>query len=653
MKKKARTHGRGGMDEKQQVSFPIRAKLIIIITVLLLASGGLITTLVAFFVSRDVEKTAWTNNESINEMSSATAEVEFTSLISKVSVLLSDIFALSKTEISDFDPATDLSLFFFRENPDIAALITADGLTLRNDQFLNENNIRPEMIEAFLAVQRRAFDRAVTGQTMILNAAPVLNGLPILVIFFRWQGLDNVTVCAAFFSSESITTAFGTGTNSTMLINDTGDILVTAESSLLNEGVNFANRPFVQNVLENNSTTLSERYRDRQGREFFGISKRLATGNAIAITTIPTDVVFEGINMTTKRNIYLSIGVWFVSVLFLWFFAKSIAEPLRALTKAAKEIEDGAYHLTLKSKGHDETSLLTQSVVSMSHVLENFESFTNKEIARLARQGILETSGSDKAITMFFSDIRSFTAISEKISPNEVVEFLNEYMERMVACVLITGGAVDKFIGDAIMAYWGAVTTTGTPETDAFNGIKCALLMRASLKCFNQGRGGDKKPVIKIGCGFNSGNVVAGQIGSEERIVFTVIGDTVSLADRTETLNKPFGTEILMTEHTHKFIDTYFITEKMGEITEKGQKLSIYTVINIRDGEESQQLLADLEKLPHIDMEVARTCVGPDGPKTLVDLRTRLDIPTPDLSNLNLDEEEKKYSVTDNKKESA
>jgi adenylate cyclase len=635
------------------VRFPIRVKLIIIVTALLMLSLGLITALVAFFVSRDIERTAWTNNDSINEMSSIAANEELRGVVSKVSVLLNDRAVLYS--MTDGELGSEFYGFFFRENPEIAAIALMplgkpdERLILRNEQFFREKEIQPSMADAFLAVERRAFDSAAGGADVILNAAPAFGGLPILVLFWNWQGGGENAVCAAFFSSESITTSFGTGSNSSMLINNSGDVLVAADQSLLGAGTNLANMPFVEDALAITGDIYKTRYKDRQGRDYFGTAKRVDFANALTITTIPADVVFEGISTTTWRNIYLSVGVWFLSILFIWFFAKSISGPLRSLTSATRAIEDGEYHISLRSKRQDETGVLTRSVVSMSHVLENFESFTNKEIARLARQGKLDTSGATKNITMFFSDIRAFTAISEKITPNEVISFLNEYMERMVACVLITGGAIDKFIGDAVMAYWGAVTSAGSAEIDALSGVKAALMMRASLKCFNKGRGGDRKPVIKIGCGLNSGSVVAGQIGSAERIVFTVIGDAVSLADRTETLNKPFGTEILITEHTQKLVDNQVITEKMGEITEKGEKIAIYAVINLKDGPESEKLSADLEKLPNIDTEIARRCVGPEGPKTLEELRILLDIPTPDLTNLNLDEEEKKYSVAGDK----
>jgi adenylate cyclase len=209
----------------------------------------------------------------------------------------------------------------------------------------------------------------------------------------------------------------------------------------------------------------------------------------------------------------------------------------------------------------------------------------------------------------------------------------------------MTGGVIDKFIGDAVMAHWGAVESSGSAEADAFCGVRTALMMRASLYCFNKSRGGAKKPVIKIGCGLNSGTVVAGQIGSDERVVFTVIGDVVSFADRTETFNKSFGTEILITEHTWNLVKEHIIAQEMGTVMDRGRKVKIFAVINIKDGPEADLLLEDLKKIPKTDSTMCSMCIGPGGPHNLNELRKLLGIPTPDLSNLNLGEEEKKYNV--------
>jgi adenylate cyclase len=246
---------------------------------------------------------------------------------------------------------------------------------------------------------------------------------------------------------------------------------------------------------------------------------------------------------------------------------------------------------------------------------------------------------------VFFSDIRSFTAISEKLSPQEVLEFLNDYMERMVACVISTGGVIDKFIGDAVMAHWGAVESAGSPARDALNAVRASLMMRASLANFNRGRGGEKRPLIRIGCGLNSGHLVAGQIGSDERLEYTVIGGTVSLADKTETFNKVFGTEILITENTWRLVRNCLVTEEMPPVTVNGKNVRIFAVINMADPEMAEELLRDAAKIPKMNPEINRRCLGPGGPQTLKELRALLKMETPDLKNLDLEDGEKKYRI--------
>jgi adenylate cyclase len=239
-------------------------------------------------------------------------------------------------------------------------------------------------------------------------------------------------------------------------------------------------------------------------------------------------------------------------------------------------------------------------------------------------KGELALGGETKRVTVFFSDIRSFTAISEKLTPAEVVEFLNDYMTRMVDCVDKTGGVVDKFIGDAVMAVWGAPVSTGSPARDAFNCVKSALMMRSALSQFNRGRGGDKHPRIRIGCGINTGDVVAGQIGSSRRMEYTVIGDAVNLASRTEALNKPLGTDILITENTYALIGKQLITEEMPPITVKGKEkpVRMFAVVNFRS---IQGLVPK--------------------PSTLPELRQFLGIPAPDLGKVDINAEEQKYKI--------
>ena len=144
-------------------------------------------------------------------------------------------------------------------------------------------------------------------------------------------------------------------------------------------------------------------------------------------------------------------------------------------------------------------------------------------------------------------------------------------MTRMVACIEATGGVVDKFIGDAIMGVWGAPLSAGTPKDDALAAIRAMIMMRESLLEFNRDRGGPDKPLIHNGSGLNTGPCIAGQIGSMSRMEYTVIGDAVNLASRIEALNKPFGTDVLISEYTYELVKDDVVAEPMPSITVKGK----------------------------------------------------------------------------------
>ena len=294
---------------------------------------------------------------------------------------------------------------------------------------------------------------------------------------------------------------------------------------------------------------------------------------------------------------------------------------------ASNKIEHGEFELDIEPRTKDEIGLLTTSFIQMGKGLSereklmvSFSKFTNKTIAQKAASGELTLGGENRNATIFFSDIRSFTAMSEKMQPNEVVEFLNAYMTRMVECVNQTNGVVDKYIGDAIMAVWGAPETSGSPEGDALNAVTAALMMRDSLSKFNRERAGRGLPPVKIGCGINSGPVVAGQIGSEERMEYTVIGDAVNLASRTEALNKPFATDVLITENTWKLIRDKIVVAEMPGVHVKGKTdaIKMFAVINL---------------------------VGREGPKSIDEVRSIIGTVAPDLTKVNTDDEEKKYNI--------
>ncbi|GBU28873.1 adenylate cyclase [Treponema sp. R8-4-B8] len=618
--------------QTDKISRPIGAKLITIITILLLFSLGAITVLVSVLVSNDVRVTAEDNNFTANRRSASEAETFLVMVRSNALVLLDTLNALGRTS-----PVANLAAgFFFERNQDFAFIgigqKKAGGFTLTrsliNERFFFSNELDTSVIGNFIAVEEDALERCGMGETLLLNAAPVF-GIPALVLAFPWQEAGEQEIALVFVSSNTVTENFGGGANISYMINDAGDYLIHADYDLIKAGANAASSPFVAMTLESADQGRQTLYIDTDGKKYFGAFRKISLANAAVITTIPYDVVFEGVAATTRRNLYLTGAVLFIAILFVWFFSKTVSVPLKSLAAAARQIEGGDFDLHLTAKTKDEVGFLTKSFQRMSGALNIFGRFTNKEIAVRAMKGEIKPGGLPKHATIFFSDIRGFTEKSENFTKafgneasDKIVHWLNEYFTRMVECVEKTHGVVDKFIGDAVMAHWGTAYTTGNPKEDAYSCVVSALMMRKALYEMNKNRTADDpaNPPIRIGCGINSGVVTAGQLGSEQRMEYTVIGDPVNLASRTEALNKPLGTDILITEDTWKLCGERFITEEMPPIKVKGKEkpVRMFAVVNP---------------------------INSKAQRTLADVRKLLGIEAPDISKVDTNAEEKKYKI--------
>jgi adenylate cyclase len=635
--------GKKAEETAVRVRYPIGMKLVIIITILLLVSLGAITYLVSWLVGQDVQVTAEDNNFTVNQRSASEAQ-RFLQTVHSASLMM--IGMLDGNESPDVREQTERT--FFRQNQDIAALILVRSTTeerenpalfpfanrnsvLVNEAFFRENEADPLLVTSFADGATERFEPTVSGEMSIQNVTPRFT-IPLLALFFPFQENGGTYPAVALFSPDALADTFGTGNNASVLINGSDEILVHPDAEMMNAGISMASNSFVKEMRERTDRRFQTRFVDENGVRVFGAFQKLDIANAAVITSIPEEMVFEGVTRTTLRNLYLTAAVLSLSIMFIYLFSKSISIPLRRLTRAAGQIEQGRYEIDLRAKTRDEIGVLTNSFVKMGRGLaererlkDSFGRFTNKAIAERAMRGELALGGETKYATIFFSDIRSFTAISEKMDPDEVVVFLNDYMTRMVACVNKTGGVVDKFIGDAVMAVWGAPMSTGSPSDDALACVKAALMMRTALQEFNVGRGGDKKPVIKIGCGINTGPVVAGQIGSTERMEYTVIGDAVNLASRTEALNKPLGTDILITEDTWSLIGHRLVTEEMPPVSVKGKEklVRMFAVVNLKSPAGTAQTK----------------------PVTLAEVRATLGIKAPDLSKVDMESEEKKYKI--------
>ena len=194
----------------------------------------------------------------------------------------------------------------------------------------------------------------------------------------------------------------------------------------------------------------------------------------------------------------------------------------------------------------------------------------------------LGLGGKKATVTVLFSDIRGFTSMSENMSAQQVSEILNEYFTEMEPIITKYNGIINKFIGDAVMAIFGEPIQD---KNHAANAVRCGYEMLVRVKELQQKWAEEGKPKIEIGIGINTGEVFVGNIGSINRMEYTVIGDTVNLASRLESYNKVYKTKMLISastyETTRSFVDVIKISDV--EIRGKSHKMDIYEVLKVTD----------------------------------------------------------------------
>jgi len=197
---------------------------------------------------------------------------------------------------------------------------------------------------------------------------------------------------------------------------------------------------------------------------------------------------------------------------------------------------------------------------------------SNPELVRLG--------GEKREMTVLFSDLWNFTTISEAYPPEFIFNLLNEYFDSMTKVVFKYGGTLDKYIGDAIVAFWGAPIYY---EDHALRACLCALKMQFELEKLRIRWEKEGKPLLHMRIGINTGEMIVGNIGGYGRFNYTVIGDSVNLGARLEAINKEFGTSIIISEYTYEKVKGFFKVREIGEITVKGKTkpVKIYELLDV------------------------------------------------------------------------
>lgn len=303
-------------------------------------------------------------------------------------------------------------------------------------------------------------------------------------------------------------------------------------------------------------------------------------GNQVAILGI--DVRTREIYLELERLLLYDLVAFaisiFVAVIFAYFLSKLVSTSLNSLCDTVKCIGKGDFSARSILDTRDEFSELSNAINTMAKGLEERErlklgfaryvsQYALEELLKLDKPISLE--GERKKVTLLFSDIRHFTSLAEELPPEEVLKLLNEYFTEMIEVIFNYGGTLDKFIGDGMMVEFGAPLEDKLQELHA---VLAAVHMQLHLDklCDKWEKEGKKR--LSMGIGIHTGLAVIGNIGSELRMEYTAIGDTVNVASRLERFTKKIEKPIIISKAVYEKVKDHFVFEDLKEIEIPGRK---------------------------------------------------------------------------------
>lgn len=321
------------------------------------------------------------------------------------------------------------------------------------------------------------------------------------------------------------------------------------------------------------------------GREYLIRSEPLAPDDperGLRIVAVPLDVVLAPF-VQIQRALLLGGGfALLLAALLGAALSRSLARPVRDLVAAAGRVADGDYEAEVIVDSSDEMGTLAAAFNDMTRGLllrEQYRAVLNKvvsqDVAEELLKGEVELGGENREVSVLFADIRGFTPMTEGMEPQKVIGLLNDCMEHLSRAVDAEGGVVDKFIGDELMAVFGAPVTQ---SDHARRAVRAAIRMREGVVEMNAARAERDLPPLGLGIGINSGVAVAGNMGSADRLNYTVLGETVNLAAR--LVDQAGSGEVFISEETMARAGHGLVAARVGDVELKGfsSRVQIFAV---------------------------------------------------------------------------
>lgn len=591
----------------EYIKIRVGTKLMLIVSIILIVSLG-ITSVMGVLIFKD-------NLTTRLEMSSTTmssvvakqAENELFKLINSANLLFQVGSAAGSRSLVDD---------FFANDPNLIYVgVPGSEYQYASRTWFRENHIFDEQVvlNGILDARDDELEKARNGETVIVNVSHLIPNLesPVLAVavpYLLGNRQDSLVILSDVGDTLVESVRLQQGDATTLIVNPAGEVLADPDLTRVFEGANIAGSiAYEKMYTEGLNFGIIEFTEEVDGtsEDFIGYYKLIDNFNLGVITTVLRTDAFRDIRTMMELNIYFGMAILFLSILGIYFFAKTLTIPIQDLWVATRRIKsrnwDGAI---VKPRNRDEVGALSINFNKMIpdlratvELMEKTRVFVNDDVAEMIYEGNLPDYAETKDVTVFFSDVRGFTHMSEAMSdPQIVLGNLSTYFDAMVPCVKQTHGTVDKFIGDALMAVWGSM---GEPlENHAESAINAALMMRLAIIEFNRDRNPDDpfKPPFQIGCGLHSGEATVGLMGSSSKQEWAHMGPTVNLASRIEGVNALEGTDILISPETASRVDGIFHLVRTSKYAFKGvgEDIPLYAVLGRMDDPERPRSIEDL-----------------------------------------------------------
>jgi adenylate cyclase len=302
-----------------------------------------------------------------------------------------------------------------------------------------------------------------------------------------------------------------------------------------------------------------------------------------AIILTPTNDFIGQLKATNRQVLIIIIALSALELFLIYLLSRRLSQPIESLSRDLKLVETLSFDQPMSRPSRvREIAQLQSAAALLRNSLQSFCSFAPVDIIRdLIKSGIpLHLGVEPRAMTIFFSDLENFSTHAEQSAPDALLDQMSVYFEQVTRAISEEQGTVDKFIGDGIMAFWGA--PAALPD-HVLRGCTAALRAARRMERINEAWRADGKPTLRIRIGLNSAEVLVGNIGSSDRFSYTPIGDGVNVAARLEGMNKAFGTTICISDSVFNAVRSEIVARPLRHVQVKGRKqdFMIYELVGM------------------------------------------------------------------------